>query len=1262
MNKTHSDLLEVICQNIPDAICMIDRDWNIMSWNSGAEIMFGYAADEVIGKSLAIIIPEEIFQKEIDHCTGELNRTGRMSAYETVRRTKNGRIIPIELTAVAIRDEGSLTGYASIMRDISERINSQNEITESEESLRTIFNASNDAILVHDIASGKILDVNDKFYELYGYSAEEIPRLDVQAISAGTAGYTNAEALHVLKLAAEGKPQTFQWLARSRNGRIFWIEVNLRRVFLRGRERILATVRDISDRKRVEEDLKLTRFCVDRASLSVILTGPDARIRYVNEETCRTLGYSREELLAMTMHDIDPHFPATRWPSHWAELRKEGTLRFETEHRRKNGSLIPIDISVNYVSFEGREYNWAFMHDMTASKQAEQELRESEERYRSIVETSTDWIWEMNVQGRMTFNNPAVENILGYRPEELEGKNSLDLLYEEDRGTAEGIVSRAIADKEGWKKCLMRWKHRDGSLRFIESNAVPTFGQNGELTGFRGSDHDLTELKRADAELKQAYAELEQKVRERTRELAAANDELMMEVNERKQAVELIRRAQTFSNSLNDLHTVIHSTLNFDEIILRVVKEAAQAIGADGSAVGLIEGAIFHTRYVYNMAGHLAGWKIPLDQLTGVTMAAETGQTLAFNQAAHDQRLNVKIVRDWGIQSMLVSPLIIKKRIAGAISFYSFSNPVVFQQDQIDFARKLSASVSLALENAQLYQALQVNEQRLTALLNSIPDMAWLKDRQGRFILVNEPFARSTGTPVGDLIGKTDYDAWPPGLAERYRADDEEVMRRREVKRVEEPLAVKDGPERWIETIKTCIVNEQGEVVGTAGLSRDITERRRMEEEIRHMAQHDALTGLPNRRMFVDILNLEMAQSRRHQTKLAVLFLDLDRFKEVNDTLGHEAGDRLLKIVAARLRGAIRESDTVARIGGDEFNLVLSDIARVEDVSEIVRKVVDSVARPVVISGHDLHVTTSVGISIYPDDAPAVDTLLRYSDIAMYHAKESGRNTFRFYNPSINVRSLQRMKLAGYLSQAVKRGELTVVYQPQIDIRSRSICHAEALVRWNHPTRGLLQPAEFIPLAEETGFIVDIDTWVLRTVCKQVRTWKDEGFDSFCLSVNMSARQFQSPDLVSLVSSAVEESGLPHACLGLELTESAVMSNVERTADQLHELQRLGISISIDDFGTGYSSLSYLKKLPIDRLKIDKSFIRDIAQDPDDRAIISAVTSMARQMGIRTVAEGVETEEQLAFLRQSECDEAQGFLFSRPVAAGKFRELIEAGR
>ncbi len=279
----------------------------------------------------------------------------------------------------------------------------------------------------------------------------------------------------------------------------------------------------------------------------------------------------------------------------------------------------------------------------------------------------------------------------------------------------------------------------------------------------------------------------------------------------------------------------------------------------------------------------------------------------------------------------------------------------------------------------------------------------------------------------------------------------------------------------------------------------------------------------------------------------------------------------------------------------------------------------------------------------------------------MYHAKESGRNTFRFYNPSINIRSLEQMKLESFLRQTIKRGELSVLYQPQIDIKSNKIWYAEALVRWNHPHRGMLEPKEFIPLAEETGFITSIDEWVLKTVCSQAAAWKKAGLDTFCVTVNLSARQFESPDLVAMISTILRETGTSPGCLDLEVTESTAMRDVERSASQLRELREMGVHISIDDFGTGYSSLNYLKKFPIERLKIDKSFIRDIVTDQDDRAIISAVTSMAHKMGMRTVAEGVETEEQLAFLRDSDCDEAQGFLFSRPVTADKFRELVATG-
>jgi diguanylate cyclase (GGDEF)-like protein/PAS domain S-box-containing protein len=470
-----------------------------------------------------------------------------------------------------------------------------------------------------------------------------------------------------------------------------------------------------------------------------------------------------------------------------------------------------------------------------------------------------------------------------------------------------------------------------------------------------------------------------------------------------------------------------------------------------------------------------------------------------------------------------------------------------------------------------------------------------------------------------------------------------------------------DGSHGTISVSSTPIRDREGRIIAGVAIFTDVTEHKRLEEEIRHLAHHDALTGLPNRLLFREIVELEIAQMLRNRKKLAVLFLDLDRFKEINDTLGHEVGDELLKQAAFRFRQSIRKSDTVARIGGDEFNIILPDIMLPPDISDIAQKIIDQFQQPFLIGGNHLNTTTSIGISVFPDDSEEIDTLLRYADIAMYHAKESGRNMYKFYNPSINVLSLERIRLENYLRQAIERGELRLFYQPQIDIKGGRIVCAEALVRWNHPEKGLLEPVEFIPLAEQTGLITSIDEWVLKSACAQVKSWQDAGQSPVCITVNLSSRQFQRPELVPMIGSMLRKTGMDPDCMDLEITEGTAMSDVERTASQLRDLRKMGVHISIDDFGTGYSSLNYLKKLPIERIKIDKSFIHDIAKDPDDRAIISAVTSMARKMGIRTVAEGVETEEQLAFLRTSECDEAQGFLFSRPVPVERLNEMLATG-
>ncbi|MFO0754020.1 MAG: EAL domain-containing protein [Thermodesulfovibrionales bacterium] len=437
---------------------------------------------------------------------------------------------------------------------------------------------------------------------------------------------------------------------------------------------------------------------------------------------------------------------------------------------------------------------------------------------------------------------------------------------------------------------------------------------------------------------------------------------------------------------------------------------------------------------------------------------------------------------------------------------------------------------------------------------------------------------------------------------------------------------------------------------------------KRMEREIEHRAYHDMLTGLPNRRLFMDILSVELAKARRSRAKCSVLFLDLDRFKYINDTLGHDIGDILLKEAAERLKRSIRESDIVARIGGDEFNIFLTDISHAEDVVTISQKIVDSFREPYKIGGHSLAVSTSIGISIFPDDAGDREALFKNADIAMYHAKELGGNAYHFYDPTMNIRTIERLSLESRLRQSLHRGELTVHYQPQIDLRTGQVVCAEALVRWQHPEQGLLDPRHFILVAEETGFISDIDEWVLRTTCAQFKQWWDEGLPSLCATVNLSAKQFQKADLAERVFRILEETGFDPGHLILEITEGVAMKNLVHTASTMTRLSERGVGIAIDDFGTGYSSLNHLKKLPIRKLKIDRSFVKDVATDPDDRAIVEAVAALARSMKLCVTAEGVESEEQREFLESVGFQEMQGFLFSRPLTAEGLKELISGGK
>jgi len=474
---------------------------------------------------------------------------------------------------------------------------------------------------------------------------------------------------------------------------------------------------------------------------------------------------------------------------------------------------------------------------------------------------------------------------------------------------------------------------------------------------------------------------------------------------------------------------------------------------------------------------------------------------------------------------------------------------------------------------------------------------------------------------------------------------------------IEYRLRHADGSYRWFHDSYRLVRDEAGHPAEFVGSWTDITARKAAEEtassraeRIHYLAYHDALTDLPNRSLLLDRLSQTLAQAERDSTQVAVLFTDLDRFKMVNDTLGHPAGDELLRQVALRLRSVLREGDTLARLSGDEFVILLPRISGARDVARVAAKALGMVTTPFTVLGHELHISSTIGVSLFPKDGADPETLIKHADTALYQAKDRGRNRYQFFDARMNAHAQKRLLLENGLRHAIEREEFVLHYQPQVDLQTDAVTGVEALIRW-HPEQRMVPPGEFIPIAEETGLITEIGEWVLRTACRQAREWEAAGLPPVRMAVNLSIRQLRRGDFPARVRALLRETGLAPQRLEIEITESSLMVDPEQIIKTLHELRATGIQLAMDDFGAGYSSLAYLKRLPLDRIKIDRSFVRDILEDPDDAAIVQAILAMARQLKIRVVAEGVETPAQTRFLRNHGCEEAQGYAFSRPLPA-----------
>ncbi|MBL8481381.1 MAG: EAL domain-containing protein, partial [Rhodocyclaceae bacterium] len=559
--------------------------------------------------------------------------------------------------------------------------------------------------------------------------------------------------------------------------------------------------------------------------------------------------------------------------------------------------------------------------------------------------------------------------------------------------------------------------------------------------------------------------------------------------------------------------------------------------------------------------------------------------------------------------------------------------------------------------------ALSASEQRYMLVCEGAADGIWDWNPVTKALYVSPRLISILGYPPEFTIPDTNLwlDLVHPDDLEYYNAAVAAHLKR-ETDHLEVEFRIRhaDGGWRWIYSRGLAVWDDCGVAQRMAGSLNDITDRKLTEARVQFLAHHDALTGLPNRVLLMDRLNHAIAAARRHGGCIAVIFLDLDRFKNVNDTLGHLAGDQMLREVASRLQGCLREDDTVARQGGDEFIVLLENLQDVAEADRVAQKLISIFVTPFPIGDQELYLGTSMGISLYPHDGHDAETLLRHADTAMYHAKDSGRNDFRFYAREMNTVVQQRMELERHLRTAVEREELKLVYQPIVDFSTGSIVGAEALLRWNHKDLGAVSPARFIPIAESTGLIQPIGAWVLAEACRQARQWRELGYMGLRVAVNVSAPQLLRGNLKSVLAQILSAPGVDARLLTLELTESVIIENADEAAATLRDIAQTGIQLAIDDFGTGYSSLSYLRRFPFHKLKIDRSFVQDVTTDRNDAAIVAAIIAMSHSLGLRTVAEGVETAGQLTFLRGQGCDEAQGYFLGVPMSPADFLALLAA--
>ena len=1004
-------------------------------------------------------------------------------------------------------------------------------------------------------------------------------------------------------------------------------------------ERLLKAVQVIGSeigsflqRKRGEEAQRRFRTGMDASADMILLIDP-RQMRYVdvNEAVCRALGYTREEMLAMGPQDLLP-IPREELQGVYEKFIANPDSIYgmvDSAYRCKDGGLLPFESTRRLLDTEAGPLIVAISRDIRARLQAERTLRESEARFRSLTELSADWYWEQDTELRFVSTGGQDRARGGITAAQHEGLRRWELPGTEPLEGGWDEHQAVLAARKPFRDFMLRRKGNDGSVHYVSVSGEPVFGEDGAFRGYRGVAKDVTDRLRDQDRLRMSH--------ERFEIVSRATNDVVWDWNLETDEIwwnENFRQIYGYAPEEIGRHSDSWTSRIHLEDLARVKSEVEAAIAGrakswsgeyrfrrkDGSYADVYDRGLL----IHDDRGRAV-------RMIGAMMDISERKRAESRMRAHAQR---------------------QEAVAGFGQFaLGRRSPEELYAAAAQALRCAGVDASVAVEmigDAGEYLIRAAQGEGPHAVVGQrgklSPDSVWPDIQRehtsriaGRSYLSSRPaelpwgaWVRTMGSAVYSPVREGER---PVGMLCVYAAN-------------EHAFGAEDA--RFVDSVS--------HVLSTA------LQRHRAEQRLAHLAQFDALTGLPNRTLLQDRLDQTIVQSRRKHWHAGVLFVDLDRFKLINDSLGHHLGDALIREVGQRLLSSVRPGDTVGRISGDEFAVVLADLARPDDAALVAQKVLDALGQPFDLGGNEAYVTASIGIAAFPEDGEDAETLIKNADMAMYRAKESARNSYCFFTAEMNQRTVAKVQLSADLRRAIERQEFTLHYQPKIALETGELRGMEALLRWNHPTRGMVSPAEFVPALEDSGLILPVGEWVIAEACAQIRQWELAGLAPVPIAVNLSAKQFLRRDLDKTITHALAAAGVPPRLLELEITESCLMHSPEEAIRVLSALRDAGLKISVDDFGTGYSSLAYLARFPLSALKIDRAFVRNVHSDSSAAAIVRAVIDMANNLELQVIAEGVETEQQAAFLRGHGCHQGQGYLFSRPVPADVVGARLHAAR